>query len=498
MPAYDLATHRLRINLEVHASVEHLMSEQDQLLELNSLSSVDAFLSDTGIFAHSLRDQPETAWEPLDAHLQDVGERASTFAEPFALAPLGRAAGVLHDIGKASRDFQAYIRGRGPSPDHSGAGAREAGKLYPGFWGHALAFAIAGHHGGLADGQRLAERLRGAAPPYDRWREHAAPPAPEGLAACPAPRSGVGGRPFSEAFVIRMIFSALVDADFLATEAFYASRETPPRPTERGGFISVDTLAGRLAEHLQGMRRSDTPVNRLRSEVLDHARAKAQATPGLFTLTVPTGGGKTLTSLAFALEHARRHRLRRVVYVIPFTSIIEQTAEVFRDALERPEDLQPSVLEHYASFDWEAALPRGAGADEADAGEGRDGLAKLRRAAENWDAPIVVTTAVQFFESLFANRTSRCRKLHNLAKSVIVLDEAQTLPLPLLRPCLAALDELARNYGASVVLCTATQPAVRVQDAPSRRCGCRTASRAASTSRPSASSRPTRRPCTPR
>jgi CRISPR-associated endonuclease/helicase Cas3 len=196
----------------------------------------------------------------------------------------------------------------------------------------------------------------------------------------------------------------------------------------------------------------DGPVNELRREVLAHARLRAGEAPGLFSLTVPTGGGKTLASLGFALEHARTHELRRLVHVIPFTSIVEQTAGVFRGVFEDVLS-EADVLEHHSTFDWDAAA------------EGDDDEAeRLRRAAQSWDAPIVVTTAVQFFESLFANRKRRCRKLNALAGSVIVLDEAQTLPLKLLRPCLAALRELTSAYGASVVLCTATQPGLRRED----------------------------------
>ena len=376
---------------------------------------------------------------------------------------LAKATGQLHDIGKTSADFQTYIRqerGTAQRVDHSTAGARVAIELYGPDTGKLLAFAIAGHHSGLTDGPELARRLdpaRTSIPVYDDWKAQTTPPSSGELTRYQPPRGPHRG--FSQAFFVRMLFSCLVDADFVETEGFYA-RQEGRGDVERDNFTDLTVLADRLQAHLRSVRKDDTELNRLRSRVLDHTTAKAVMPPGLFTLTVPTGGGKTLTSLSFALEHARIHGLRRVIYVIPFTSIIEQTAAVFRKALATRDD----VLEHHASFDWEAEVPRNARPDEADAGEGRDGLAKLRRAAENWASPVVVTTAVQFFESLFANRTSRCRKLHNLAGSVIVLDEAQTLPLHLLRPCMAATDELARNYGASVVLCTATQPALRVQD----------------------------------
>ena len=237
-------------------------------------------------------------------------------------------------------------------------------------------------------------------------------------------------------FLFRMLFSCLVDADFLETERFYANARG--EPILRGGHANLIELRDRLRTYMSKKRADARPtaLNALRGEILDHSVAKATLQPGLFTLTVPTGGGKTLASLSFALEHAVHNGLCRVIYVIPFTSIIEQTAEVFREGLGTHDD----ILEHHASFDWDRAEAARSSDDE-----GTDGLLKLRRAAENWDVPIVVTTAVQFFESLFANRPSRCRKLHNIVDSVVILDEAQTLPVDLLLPCMAALDELARN-----------------------------------------------------
>ena len=415
------------------------------------------------LYAHSVPGSDISAWEPLAAHAMAVALAASTRAAAFGWGPAASALGFLHDLGKASDAFQAYLRptvSAQTKVDHSTAGARIAQAHFPFPTGRLLAFAIAGHHAGLPDAEDLIRRLdpqRTALAGHERWTEAIPPPDPRGMAACR--RLDVGSNPaFTTAFLTRMLFSCLVDADFMETERFYAAQAGSP--VERGSFTPLAVLADRLRTYLGAKRRHDTEVNRLRSHVLDQVTAKASMPPGLFTLTVPTGGGKTLTSLSWALEHARRHGLRRVVYVIPYTSIIEQTASVFRDALGTASD----VLEHHASFDWEAALHAGSSAAGADSSEGRDGIGKLRRAAENWDTPVIVTTAVQFFESLFASRTSRCRKLHNLAQSVIVLDEAQTLPLHLLHPCLGALDQLARNYGASVLLCTATQPALRTQD----------------------------------
>ncbi len=251
-------------------------------------------------------------------------------------------------------------------------------------------------------------------------------------------------RGFQLAFLIRMLFSCLVDADYLATEDFYVRAEGREVP-RRGAAATLTDLANALDRHLEHFG-EPTPgsLNARRAEILSHVRTLAGAAPGVFTLTVPTGGGKTLTSLAFALDHARRNGLDRVVIGIPFTSVIEQTAQVYRQALAPHEG---AILEHHSAFDQSSI-------------DGKEAREKLSLAMETWDQPLIVTTTVRLFESLFSNRPSQCRKLHNLARTVVVLDEVQTLPLELLRPCVAALKELAANYGCSIVLCTATQPAL--------------------------------------
>ena len=407
-------------------------------------------------YAHSNASEDRGSWHLLSAHLEDTGARAADFLEATGCAEIGRAAGLLHDLGKYTQEFQARLAGGG-RVDHATAGAKVAIERYGRQLGKMLAFCIAGHHAGLANGvngeriSALTDRLNGTLPKPDPIWER------EIVLSASLPTPGIKPRDkdttgFCAAFFIRMMFSALVDADFLDTEAYFAELEEKPKP--RGQHPALGKLLERLNAYLETLANQAraSEVNDLRQEVLTHARSKADKAPGLFTLTVPTGGGKTLTSLAFALEHAVRHGLARVIYVIPYMSIIEQTAAVFQEALRSGDaDAADFVVEHHSTFD----------EDRIGSREAKD---KLRLAMENWDAPIIVTTAVQFFESLFANRPSRCRKLHNIANSVVILDEAQTLPLKFLRPCVTALDELARNWLTSIVLCTATQPALAASD----------------------------------
>ncbi len=407
-------------------------------------------------YAHSGKDPAKSDWQRLDDHLARVAQIAGENAHYFGAEQLATLCGLLHDLGKYSEAFAKRLEG-GKRVDHAMAGAKLADERWPRL-GKLLAYVIAGHHAGLANGidlgngrATLKERLESLIPELEdevwmtelRLPEQLVFPAFE-----PAENPG-----FQAAFLVRMLYACLVDADYLDTERFYLGLEG--KPQRRGEHPPLEALRARLDYHLDDLLAKHAhcdpeSVNGLRARILRYARSQAQLEPGLFSLTVPTGGGKTLTSMAFALDHAIAHRQRRVIYVIPFTSIIEQNAGVFRNLFkELGEDI---VLEHHSTFE-------DSGFDCRE--ETKD---KLRLAMENWDAPVVVTTAVQFFESLFADRSSKCRKLHNITGSVIILDEAQMLPQKLLRPTMAAIDELARNYRCSVVLCTATQPALRRSD----------------------------------
>lgn len=408
----------------------------------------------------------------LVEHLRGVAEQARQHA-PAGLQAVAELAGRWHDLGKFRPGFQRYIRldpdahveGRAlvsADKTHSAAGALQVlhalqqrhGDLGRRV-GWLLAHLIAAHHAGLYDHGDLVERLcaGGADNSRREWEEatfacNAHEPTLLDLPAGLDPRQvllALPGlreqQPLAQALALRMLFSALVDADFLDTEA-YLDRD---RSQRRAGFRPLsdyrDRLQAhltRLADHVQATGRSGDPVMQARSSVLAHCRAAAALTPGVFSLQVPTGGGKTLASLAFALDHALAHGLERVVIAIPYTSIVEQTADVLAQVFGHD-----AVVEHHS---------------QADDGDGPKATARTRLACENWDAPVIVTTNVQLLESLFAARTSRCRKLHRLQRSVIVLDEAQVLPPPFLQPTLDALHLLSAHYGSSIVSCTATQP----------------------------------------
>lgn len=405
-------------------------------------------------YAHSTAQTDKTDWQPLCEHLINVGTLAAEFAAAFGGQGLAQPAGQLHDLGKYTEPFQRRLEGDPHKVDHSTWGARVALNRYGPIFGHLLAYGIAGHHAGLANGKggtsrtSLQDRLESPLPELlAAWEKDLPLPKADELRLPDGfqPRKERGA--FQLTMLARMLFSCLVDADFIDTDEFY--RRIEGRPSRHGkNRPSLQALRERLDIRLAAFR-ADSEVNQLRADVLIHVRQQSTREPGLFSLTVPTGGGKTLASLAFALDHAAAHDLQRVIFVIPFTSIVEQNAQVFREAFGDFGD--SAVLEHHSAyFDDPRAAP-----------ESKD---KRKLAMENWDAPVVVTTAVQFFESLFADRPSRCRKLHNIAGSVVILDEAQTLPLKLLRPCVTLLDELALNYRTSVVLCTATQPALNAEE----------------------------------
>ncbi len=389
----------------------------------------------------------------LREHLLSTAQMAGDFASIFGFRQWGRLAGLWHDLGKYSRAFQnklkaaggeeAHIEARGAQVNHSTAGGLYAVQKFS-LAGRLLAYIIAGHHAGLPDWE--ADSTGRAALSYRLQEEKLLSDAlaqaiPLEIIEQPFPSETPMGR--DSAFWLRMLFSCVVDADFLDTEEFFE----PEKAARRAGYPVLSELVPPFIKYMENKQAGakQTPVNRIRADILARCTDMAKEPPGIFSLTVPTGGGKTLCSMAFALRHALTHGHRRVIYVIPYTSIIEQTANQFRKIFGE------AVVEHHSNLDVTDA---------------KQETARSRLACENWDAPIIVTTNVQLFESLFAARTSRCRKLHNIAGSVVVLDEAQLLPPEFLRPILMALDELRKHYGVTILICTATQPALGPYKSP--------------------------------
>lgn len=401
---------------------------------------------------------PKEDWQPLKEHLTAVARLCAERAAKFGAGGAGEVIGLAHDLGKYSRAFQRRLEGAKQKVDHATAGAQELEKKFGNRLGRALAFTVAGHHGGIPDGNKganrnLPERLsKTDLPDYQAFVDELTIPTLDKEALLSMPKAKDSDMAaFSFSFCIRMLYSCLVDADYLDTECFMDEEKFRCRPENVPLQTILTRLEKKLEQILERGRQNPSVINEARQDILQQCLQKADEKPQLFTLTVPTGGGKTYSSLAFGLKHAVRYQKDRLIYVVPYTSIIEQNAQVFREALEIADSAEPPVvLEHHSNFEY----AEGSFVDW-------DPKEKTHRlAAENWDMPVVVTTAVQFFESLFANKGSRCRKLHNMVNSVIILDEAQMLPIEYLKPCLWALAELVFNYRATVVLCTATQPAV--------------------------------------
>lgn len=375
----------------------------------------------------------------VQEHLENVGELAAEFCKDYQIPELNVSqyayeTGLAHDIGKYSEAFQRKIKENlDISVDHSTAGAREMqknGML-------AASFAIAGHHGGIPNGrdttkQNLIERIKKRElEPYEEYKNEIC------LKAVQEPALSS----FEEAFFTRMLFSALVDADFLDTERFMNQGKV-----ERSDYDSINNLYEKVMSYIKPWRKitEQTPeLNRIRTDILEQCLRQGEEERGLYSLTVPTGGGKTVSSLAFALTHAKKHEMQRIIYVIPYTSIIEQNAAVFREILG-----EQNVLAHYSNSFLNAENMQ------------KDYYEKHKLSIENWDAPVIVTTNVQFFESLYSNRVSKCRKLHNIANSVVIFDEVQMIPLNYLKPCVKAIQSLIESYQVSAVFCTATQPAL--------------------------------------
>ncbi len=417
-------------------------------------------------YAHTRKDHSEPDWEPLEKHLREVSELAGYFTNAFGSKEWGELAGLWHDLGKYHSRFQARLRNETIRQPHAGAGAAlaaERDSLDYGRQHSPLAYVIAGHHAGLANGVEsgegfpmpLRERLRQA---RENELANSLPSAPESIANKTVPRlpdwlftdrSSRETVKFRLEMWTRFLFSALVDADRLATESFC----NPDKAIWRGGsYDKIPVLRARLEARLSELEDGLTdeqrarPINKSRSAISSACARTAKKTPGLFSLTVPTGGGKTLAAMRFALGHAERHDLRRVIVVIPFTSIIEQNAARYAEVLGHE-----NVIEHHSNLDPQRSRDA----------IGEELTTRHELAAENWEAPIIVTTTVQFFESLFTNRPSRARKLHNIARSVVILDEVQSLPVEYLLTILDGLKQLSGHYGCSIVLSTATPPALK-------------------------------------
>jgi CRISPR-associated endonuclease/helicase Cas3/CRISPR-associated endonuclease Cas3-HD len=386
--------------------------------------------------------------QTVDEHLKAVGKLSAMYSKEFGAEQMGYLCGMLHDMGKYSIEFQNRLLRNARKVDHSTAGALEVEKLLGKLFKIMLGYIICGHHSGLmdygSDESGLIARLKKDIPEYDREFVGINVNANISKIKNEIPKVKIGNGGFTIGFFIRMLYSCLVDADFLDTERFMQIENYNLRGVHEDFFNLIDKFNVYMEDKSKSAKSSK--INSYRQQILNDCVNSAYQHTNLFSLTVPTGGGKTLSAMAFALNHLKHNKLKRIICVIPYTSIIEQNAKQYKDVFG-----EESILEHHSNFDFN---PSNENAND----ENYSTRQKLRYASENWDIPIIVTTNVQFFESLFANKSSRCRKLHNIANSVIIIDEAQMMPTNYLEPTLGAINELVNNYNTSVVLTTATKP----------------------------------------
>jgi CRISPR-associated endonuclease/helicase Cas3 len=409
----------------------------------------------TDYIAH-VRKRDDGTWdEPqsLEDHLEGTAKLAAQFAEIFDSSDWAYLLGWGHDPAKGKDLWQDHIRtSSGYDEDassetlpgrvlHAAPSAKLIEELFPLSFARPLSYCIAGHHTGLPDWRgaqaslqyRLEEAKTNGIPEDIKKK---LPPCPKDFPRRLDPNG------LDASLWIRKLFSCLVDADRLDTERYM----NPEKYAERQGYCSLAELHNRFNAHMDTLTKeiptgANADVHRARQQVLEDCKKAALLEPGFFSLTVPTGGGKTLSSMAFALAHAKKYQKNRIIYVIPYTSIIEQNTKVFKEVFGKED-----VLEHHSNLD------------------PKDDTERARLAAENWDAPIIVTTTVQFFESLFAAHAGKCRKLHNIVNSVVILDEAQLLPVEFLHPIIETMFLMIKHYRVSFVICTATKPIFEKQD----------------------------------
>ncbi len=388
--------------------------------------------------------------QTIEEHAAGVANLSASFASSFGFEEAGREMGLYHDVGKYSPLFQRRLDGCAEPYEHSTAGMDIFLKDFistRNYLDLLISLAISGHHAGLpdfgnstdteADSTFWAKQKRFKPFEHEKWytdieNPPSLSPLPVSFQCKIRPNDN-----FSFQFLGRMLFSCLVDADFLDTEAFMQAGDVHRNPGS-----TFDVLNGNFKHYMNRFASSTGELNDKRRQILDSCKSFASHDKGLFRLSVPTGGGKTLSSMAFALDHLKAHSMKRIIYVIPYVTIIKQTVSIFESIFGKE-----NVLGHYSTA-------------EFDEGNGDEILVQNQLATENWDKPIIVTTNVQFFESFFSNRPSSCRKLHNVAQSVIVFDEVQMLPREYLKCCIGVISELVCHYGCSAVLCTATQPAL--------------------------------------